>query len=383
MRILIVSRVYTHPVDKGNSRAILAQAEALKSLGNEVHFLYIDEPHPKDTMVQYEKGFELTKQYWGEHFHYMRKSMLEKTWNYFVKKYVRGGIYWKANDYYPFHLSKYVQQLNDKYHFDACIVNYFDLSKLLTETDIPKKAIHTHDSFTYRDIVTNATKNIRALTPNEEAKVLQRAQHIFALQDDDAIFFHRLAPKSNIYTIYTTITYQAQPIAGNHNILFLSANETFNINGLNWFLEKVFPKIMQKYPDANLLIAGGICKGLQNNNFPSSIKLCGYIDDVPSFFQQGDIAINPIYQGTGLKIKTIESLSYDKVTIVHPHSTEGLFRGKDLPLFASKEPNEWVDYITNVWSNTDVIYSAKQKNKEYIESMNAFILSEYKRFMDS
>lgn len=382
MKILIVSRVYTHPVVKGNSRAILAQAEALKQLGNDVHFLYVDEPHPKTTRKQYERGLVETKQYWGDKFHYMRKSLVEKLWNVFVKRFIRGGVYWKPNDYYPWHLSKYVRQLNRQNHFDACIVNYFELSKLLIDIDIPKKALHTHDSFTFRDIITNST-NVRALMPNDEATVMQRAQHIFALQNDEAVFFHRLSPYSNIYTIYTTIDFHNQPIVGNHNIVFLSANEKFNHNGLSWFLEKIFPKIQTVFHDARLFIGGGICKALQNQKMPEGVELCGFVDDVAKFYMQGDIAINPVYQGTGLKIKTIESLSYNKVTIVHPHSKEGLYQKESLPLFVSKEPKDWVDFLCKVWNDKDLIKEIKMRNKAYIDSMNSFILSEYKRFMDA
>ncbi len=382
MKILIVSRVYTHPIDKGNSRAIFAQAEALKSLGNDVHFLYIDECHPRYNAKQYEIGCEETKKYWGEKFHYFKKYKIEKYWNVFVKKIIRGGVYWKPNDYYPWGLHKYVNKLQNVHHFDACIVNYFDLSKLLTKITIPKKALHTHDSFTYRDIVTGATKNIRALTPNDEAIVLQRAPYIFALQDGDADFFHRLSPKSKIYTIYTTITYHPQPIMGNHNILFLSANEIFNINGLDWFLENVYFKLQEIVPDTKLLIGGGICKGIKERNLPKGVILCGYVDDVGDFFQQGDIAINPVYQGTGLKIKTIESMSYDKVTIVHPHSQEGLFRKEKQPLFASEKLTDWINYIIQVWNNQDMISEIKKENKRYIEAMNSYILNEYKKFME-
>ena len=42
-KILIVAKTPTHPTTAGNRWGILAQAESLKKLGNEVYFLYVEE----------------------------------------------------------------------------------------------------------------------------------------------------------------------------------------------------------------------------------------------------------------------------------------------------------------------------------------------------
>ena len=41
-----------------------------------------------------------------------------------------------------------------------------------------------------------------------------------------------------------------------------------------------------------------------------NVIICGYIYDLSAFYRQGDVAINPVYLGTGIKIKTFEALSY-------------------------------------------------------------------------
>ena len=84
-----------------------------------------------------------------------------------------------------------------------------------------------------------------------------------------------------------------------------------------------------------------------------------------------------------LKIKTFEAISFDKVTLVHPHSMAGVFRKEDTPLFASDKPEEWVAYLDNIWGHPDGINAIKQKDKEYLQSMNEFIIAEYNRFLNT
>ena len=43
MKVLIISKVPTHPTSMGNMWAVLAQAEAIRSLGVDVFFLYVHE----------------------------------------------------------------------------------------------------------------------------------------------------------------------------------------------------------------------------------------------------------------------------------------------------------------------------------------------------
>ena len=106
--------------------------------------------------------------------------------------------------------------------------------------------------------------------------------------------------------------------------------------------------------------------------------------DVPAdFYAQADVAINPVFQGTGLKIKTFEAISYDKVTLVHPHSMAGVFRKEEAPLLASDNPEEWVKILEKVWNSTEFIKQHKLQNKRFLKEMNEFIVNEYKRFLDA
>lgn len=383
MKILIVSKCPTHPTDAGNRWWILAQAKILQKLGHEVHFLYIEEKPLRGDVAPYIEAMEKTRKYWKNNFHLFTVSKWSKTKINFLKYYriLFCHRYYKVDDNYPYGVEKVVNKLNSRLHFEVCIINYYYLSRLFEYIKIPKKAIATHDCMAYKNL--KIKESILCTTADAEAHAMQRCPHIFALQEMEANYFQLLSPQSKVYNLYGKYNYHSQPIVGNKNIVFLSGNNSFNQNGIIWFIRDVFPLIRNCFPESQLLVGGSICKVLQNIGDIEGVKTLGYIDNPAEFYALADVAINPIYQGTGLKIKTFEAIAFDKVTLVHPHSMTGIFRKEDAPLMTSDKPEEWVQFLTTIWNHPEYITEMKHKNMKYIEDMNKFIENEYKRFLET
>lgn len=383
MKILIVSKCPTHPTDAGNRWWILSQAETFISLGHEVHFLYIQEFPMRLNPQPYIESLEKTREYWGNRFHLFQVSKMQKLKMNLTKVYRSKCCHnhWEVDDQYPAGLENKVNELDAEYHFDVCVINYYYLSRLFEHIRIPKKAIATHDAIAYKDL--KIGQPTLCITADTEAKAMQRCPHIFALQEQEADYFQILSPNSKVYNFYGRYNHHAQLVTGNHKMVFLSGNNEFNQNGIKWFLKEVFPVIKKTFTDTELLVGGSICKVLPSLGKIDGVTAMGYIDNPAEFYAKADVAINPVYQGTGLKIKTFEAISFDKVTLVHPHSMAGVFRKDDAPLFASDRPEDWVKALEKIWSDTDFIKKHKIQNEKYLREMNEFIVKEYKRFLDA
>lgn len=383
MKVLIVSTCPTHPALAGNSRFILNQVNLFERMGHEVHFLYIFEK--AISFHRTHDSLDELKSYWKDRLHVYHVSMFQHLINVLTVRFrnMTNHCYYKCDDYYISGVDKYLGKLQKIHHFDACIVNYYFLSKLLIKTSIPLKGLVTHDYFAYKSELVGTKKVALNTTAHEEAKALQRSPHIFALNSDEAIYFSKLSPLSKIYNIYSYFDYHPTNIVGNHNILFLSGSNVYNINGINWFIKQIWPKIKEQFKDANLIIGGSICAKKELIHKDDSVIFCGVVDNSMDFYSKGDVVINPTFQGTGLKIKTFESISYDKISMCHPHSKIGIFDPYTAPLFSSKEPSEWVNYLIEVWNSKKRILEIKNNNKDYILRMQKYIESEYNNFFNS
>ena len=383
MKILVVSTVQTHPTTSGSGSFIRKYTDLLKKMGHEVYFLHVVyHAFTEKKKRLSDEGIAGSRNYWGDNYFQYRVSLgcriIEE-----IKKACRRSFsdyYAGCDDHYPYGLERYVSLLHDTYRFDACIVNYYWLTRLFNHLDIERKALMAHDSFTYNN-VRNSVKSLLNLRPDEEAKALRRCPYVFAMQEEERIFFKRLSPRSKVLTSYCNYEFVDQPKAGNHDIVLLSSAFRLNVNGLAWFVDNIFPLILRDYPDCRLKIAGSLCKAIQENPPHPNIDLIGFVDDAADLYGLGDIAINPTYQGTGLKIKTFESIAYNKVTMVHPHSMIGIFDKGNAPLFASDKPSEWVDFLHKVWDNPCLLDSLRARNKEYVERMNLFVINQFEQFL--
>lgn len=183
--------------------------------------------------------------------------------------------------------------------------------------------------------------------------------------------------------MYSTFDNIETPIVGNHSILYLSSSNHFSVNGLLWFLEEIFPSIVKRFNDVKLLVGGSICKVLKETTLPANVKLLGFVENPSDFFKLADVSINPTYQGTGLKIKTFESVAYGKVTMTHPHSMIGIFNPNNSPVFASINPKEWINMLEHIWTDIDSISLLKKKNWNYITEMNSYVEKQYYDFLEA
>lgn len=380
MKILVVYPTPTHPVIAGNRKWVLSQSETLKKEGHDVYMLCINVLGMKEK--RNDADIEKTKQYWGDHVFIYNSSFLFRLWSSLCmnirKRFCRG--YFKCDDLYTWGLSSFVSKINKVHHFDACIVNYYWLSKLLTKVQFPVTGINTHDVFSFRDLSTHTKNAWMCTTPDEEAKGIQRAEYVFALQDNEAAYFERIAPNTKVLTIYGTFKPSALPFKGNHNLIYLSADGNLNYDGFVWFYNEILPSLVKEFPDIVLVVGGRLCNSLDEFRSDSHISLIGQVEDPKELYQLGDVAINPCYEGTGLKIKTFESLAYGRIVMTHPHSVIGIYNKPNAPVFFSEKAEEWVEHLKKLWNDKSLLLRKMQESVDYINSMNVFIENEYKRF---
>ena len=368
-RILVAADIHTHPVLAGNQQCIMQYVELLRKLGCEVYFLYIDLSEGRFLTNK-------TQEYWGNHFFYYRtpawQTIIQKIRRRFERRYYSPHL----DVYYPFGLTQHVDQLHEKYHFDGLIVNYIWNSRL-SECQIPVKAIFTHDVFTNRNEKLGCKDAWYSYPESEEAKGISRFSEVLSIQHEESEWYRKIAPLSHIRTVYSSFRFVQQPVTGNKNILFFSGGGKLNKEGIVRFISDVWPQLRTWDAEMKLLLGGGICSCFQQEEFGKDIILKGQYDNPDDFYALGDICINPVYNGSGLKIKTFEALAHGKVTIVAPHSALGVYQPQTIPLYRANSPQEYVDVICDFIGNKEKLSCKQQECRAYIEGLNKYILQQY------
>jgi glycosyltransferase involved in cell wall biosynthesis len=192
----------------------------------------------------------------------------------------------------------------------------------------------------------------------EEATVLKQFDGIIAIESSEADKF-RSFTQSRIPVV---VAGHASPMPTNSPRkatdetalgIIASANR-INHFEIRRFLKEVWPKVIRKSfsQPIRLILAGSISNELGEFAELSGVQLIGVVGELEEFYDQIQIAINPIQFGTGLKIKCIEGLSFGKPVIAARHSIAGLrTEFFPLPFIATDTPEEMVAAILELASD--------------------------------
>jgi glycosyltransferase involved in cell wall biosynthesis len=91
-----------------------------------------------------------------------------------------------------------------------------------------------------------------------------------------------------------------------------SLNWQPNLEGINWFLEKVWPTVRAAHPHLELHIAGSFQPDFWQQLPPRQVKCHGFVADAALFMQQYELMLVPLLSGGGMRVKIIEGLALGK-----------------------------------------------------------------------
>lgn len=127
-----------------------------------------------------------------------------------------------------------------------------------------------------------------------------------------------------------------------------------NLEGVEWFLEDVWPAIAENYPSLTFTLAG--------RNIPQSIKdlhlsnviIEGEVPDARAFMLSKDIMIVPLLSGSGIRVKIIEGMALGKTIITTSIGAEGLAVEHGKNIFIADTPEEFVDCVGKCVHTPDI-----------------------------
>ncbi|KQN63727.1 hypothetical protein ASF13_19325 [Erwinia sp. Leaf53] len=161
-------------------------------------------------------------------------------------------------------------------------------------------------------------------------------------QKDKDLLSSVLGRENNVSVDYPKIAaefYQARSnLRERGQMIFWGAmNRPENVDSVQWFVDNILPKILEKAPHAVLNVVGAnppaeLLK-LQSNN----IKFTGFVDSSVPFFEKAEVAVVPLRFGAGIKLKVVEALATKTPVVTTSVGAEGIIDGDELLTIADSE----------------------------------------------
>lgn len=248
-----------------------------------------------------------------------------------------------------------------KKKYDIIIVNYTNLCNIFTLKSTKKalKLVLTNDIWsTRRELFAKqgiACPELHYWTKENEIYFLNMADIIVAIQDEEKQKLKRMCPEKQVITMPLSLEMQLsaqekKSCSDARHILCIAGYSEVNAQGIRYFIEKIFPGIQKKIPNAVFDVYGTVCK-LFSDVHNQNIFFHGTVENLKDAYENADIAVVPLLAGTGLKIKFVEALSYSTPVVATTYGIEGCHNAHTVCAFHAPTTQEFIDFSIAILEN--------------------------------
>jgi glycosyltransferase involved in cell wall biosynthesis len=235
-----------------------------------------------------------------------------------------------------------------------------------------------------RKIMANLLNKLnKRLLSNHERKCLGSVAALFCSENDRT---KMLGKQQNNGAFVVPNIYADNSFQDNHNgdgfdkdhtLLFVGTlSYEPNVDGLQWFVERVFPDFKRIYPGARFLVVGRFpCERVKNLcKHSNGVELFGDVPDVHRYYKQCRAAVVPILAGGGTRIKILEAALVNTPVLTTPLGVEGLELIDETDILVFRNSHEFCEKYVSLLDRDKynaLIHNAKKVVKNYY-SINRF-----------
>jgi GT2 family glycosyltransferase/glycosyltransferase involved in cell wall biosynthesis len=132
-----------------------------------------------------------------------------------------------------------------------------------------------------------------------------------------------------------------------YTMLFLgSFRHLPNFAALDWFVHRVLPRILERRPEARLIVVGSDPPPPHvYGDFPNAIDVVGFVEDIRTVLERYAVFVCPILSGSGVRVKLLEAFASGMPAVSTRIGAEGLARQDGEFCFLADDPREFAERV--------------------------------------
>ncbi len=153
------------------------------------------------------------------------------------------------------------------------------------------------------------------------------------------------APIKLISTFYST-SIEPPPFSARSGVaIVLNMLHAPNLDAIRWFLSDIWPRVLRRKPDMQLMVCGNKTDTLQIQGQIANISITGYLPSMDPVFKHARVNVAPLRVGAGVKGKVTEAMRNGLPTVTTPIGAEGLSSGSADALLVEQDPERFAEAI--------------------------------------
>lgn len=244
--------------------------------------------------------------------------------------------------------------------YDAVVINYEFWTGLIEHNAMKNtlKIIDTHDWITLNEFYKNKKLDIGKRF-SEEISNLSKFDKVITISEDEYIVFNRFLEDKVINIPHSFFSHFNTHSEKKYDLIFVGSENYFNKQSMQWFFKNVHPLLPE---NINIIIIGRICKHLEEMK---NVTLLEFAENLEQYYHQSKIAICPMLEGTGIKIKVIEALSYGLPVVGTERAVDGFSSKMRNGCLIGNSPEVFRDHLLSLLQNEEYYMKIKREVKAY------------------
>lgn len=206
-------------------------------------------------------------------------------------------------------------------------------------------------------------KNMGTLV-DDQIRKMKYFEEVVYISNDEKVFYEKFIPN-----IKPTLVHGLLPIKNinenlqkKYDILFVGHDNPYNIEGVEWFLEHVYPLLS---PNISVRIVGKV-SALTKRNIPN-VSFAGFVDNLEDEYDAAKITICPLKRGTGMKIKVLEAMAHRLPSVVTTRGADGFMDKTEFGSFVTDDPIEFAKYVHLLLNDSGIYKEMSEKSFNYFK----------------
>jgi glycosyltransferase involved in cell wall biosynthesis len=161
----------------------------------------------------------------------------------------------------------------------------------------------------------------------QEPALINQCDVAYVFKEADAELLIRLGVTTPVGVLDPYLQAPETPIQARKSgsVLFVGAlSRPENWEGLDWFLDQVWPKVLGELAHASLVIAGADPPEQLQRRAGRSVTVTGWVDSIDPFYKQAMVFVAPVFSGAGLRFKVPQAMLYGLPVVGTTLALEGV-----------------------------------------------------------
>ena len=220
-------------------------------------------------------------------------------------------------------LRKKFRRLAESKQYSFVLVSYVYWASLLDEIESNiTSIIDLHDFITLNNFLLSESNDFRlGRMFEDEIRAISKFDYALSISEEETLILRPFCPRTKFINVPVSFPEKFQN--GNEymfDILFVGSGNTFNREGIKWFMDGVYPMLPVF---VRIAVVGKMCEYVGNKE---NITLIPYANDLDEIYKKSKIICCPLKGGTGLKVKVVEAMSYGKPVVTTSWGLTGIIQ---------------------------------------------------------